>query len=60
VNGQKYNLKEKLKPGQHLYITASDSTVANFQPSIDAKKKWGAEAENGIIELYGKTSIEVK
>jgi hypothetical protein len=60
VNGQKYNLKEKLKPGQYLYITASDSTVVNHQPGIDAKKKWGSEADNGTIELYGKTSIEVK
>lgn len=60
VNGQKYNMKEKLKPGQYLYITASDSTVVNHQPGIDAKKKWGSEADNGIIELYGKTSIEVK
>jgi BlaR1 peptidase M56 len=60
VNGQKYNLKEKLKPGQYLYITASDSTVVNHRPGTEAREKWGAEADNGMIELYGKTSVEVK
>ncbi|MEO6850911.1 MAG: M56 family metallopeptidase, partial [Mucilaginibacter sp.] len=60
VNGKKYDLKEKLKPGQYLYLSASDSTVNHEAGNIDAKRKWGAAADNGVVELYGKVTVEIK
>lgn len=60
VNGQKYDLKEKLKSGQYLYFTASDSTINYEAGNATAKRKWGTQADNGVIELYGKTSVEIK
>ncbi len=61
INGKKYSFKEKRKPGQQFFCSATDSLV-RYQPGTAlALKKWGGEAKNGVILLYGKdASIEIK
>lgn len=61
VNGIRYNLQVKLKPGEYLYINAPDSTITYYTPGdLKAKKRWGSEADNGVIELYGHPSLTIK
>jgi BlaR1 peptidase M56 len=59
VNGVKYDLPKKLKPGQYLYTHATDSTIQYKPGNAFAIQKWGDEAKNGVLELFGKTSVEV-
>ncbi len=59
VNGVKYVLPEKLKPGQYLYTHATDSTIQTQPGNAYAIQKWGEEAKNGVLQLFGKTSVEV-
>ncbi|MBS1531271.1 MAG: hypothetical protein JSU01_13275 [Bacteroidetes bacterium] len=59
VNGAKYDLPEKLKPGQFLSAHATDSMIQHSPGELYAMRKWGDAAKNGVIELYGKTSVEI-
>ena len=59
VNGAKYTLPEKLKPGQYLYTHATDSTVQIQPGNAYAIQKWGDDAKNGVLQLFGKVSVEV-
>jgi len=60
VNGEKYDLKSELKRGQYLYLSASDSTIQHSPGEMSAMRKWGDNAKNGVIELYGKITISIK
>jgi len=59
INGRPYNLTERLKPGQYLYATASDSIIQYSPGEISAMRKWGRDARTGVIELFGKSSVQV-
>jgi hypothetical protein len=61
ANGAKYNLRIKLKQGDHLFFEASDST-AYYSPALAyTQKKWGDDGKNGVVLLYGKKiSVDVK
>ncbi len=60
VNGVKYSLTAGLRPGEKLYITGSDSTAYYSPGDARAKKKWGADAANGVYDLHGKPSITIR
>ena len=60
VNGVKYDFKINLKPGERMYIDSSDSMAVYARGDLRAKKKWGAEAANGVYELHGKPSFTIK
>jgi len=60
VNGVKYSLTAALRPGEKLYITGSDSTAYYSAGDARAKKKWGADAANGVYDLHGKPSITIR
>jgi len=59
INGRPYNLTEGLKPGQYLFATASDSIIQYSPGELSAMRKWGHDARNGAIELFGKSSVQV-
>jgi hypothetical protein len=58
VNGAKYIPKEKLTDKQKIVVTSADSIVFAKRNKNDIDK-WGPDAENGIMYLYGKTSVTV-
>jgi hypothetical protein len=60
VNGVRYKIAAALKPGERLYITGSDSTAWYSPGDARAKKKWGADAANGVYDLHGKPSITIR
>ena len=60
VNGVRYHFTTDRIPGQNIYWTASDSTITYKANSADAIKKWGPEAEKGVILLYGKVSVGLR
>jgi hypothetical protein len=60
VNGTKYRLKANLRPGEHIYIDKSDSTIVYTPGDKRARQKWGADADNGVYELYGHPSLTIR
>jgi hypothetical protein len=60
INGKKYAMKIGLREGEHIYFTASDSSRCYSANDVYAMNKWGKDAFNGVIELYGKTSLSIK
>lgn len=63
VNGSVYKLKEPLKKGQELIVDAkggANGTVYSGNDLLDAIKKYGENAKNGVIYAYGETSVQVK
>ncbi|HEX3384440.1 MAG TPA: M56 family metallopeptidase [Mucilaginibacter sp.] len=58
ANGSKYIIPE-MKPGQYLYTKATDSVVQYKPGNAFAIQKWGNEAKNGVIELFGHTSVQI-
>jgi len=60
VNGVKYKLSAGLRPGGHIYIDKSDSTIAYAPGDKRAKQKWGADAENGVFELFGHPTLTIR
>jgi len=59
INGVKYDMPENLKIGEYLSATATDSTVTHSPGELSAMKKWGSAAKNGVIELYGQSSVKI-
>ncbi|MFD0749337.1 M56 family metallopeptidase [Mucilaginibacter calamicampi] len=61
VNNQRYTLSKDLQKryenGEHLVFSATDSTIAYVRNTPYAISKWGPDATEGVLSLYGKTSI---
>jgi beta-lactamase regulating signal transducer with metallopeptidase domain len=60
VNGQRYHLKEKVPANKELQISATDSVTVYTSNDKAAIAKWGNEAKNGVIDLYGKATFKIK
>ena len=60
VNGSKYKINEKAAVGKMVYITASDSVMVHTKDDSYALNKWGNEAKNGVIELFGTPLFTIK
>jgi len=60
VNGIKYNVKDKIKPGQQIIISAADSALVYTEGDLYAKRKYGDVAKDGVVELYGKPTFTIK
>jgi len=61
VNNQRYTLSKELQErygnGEHLVFSATDSTVSYVKNTPYAISKWGPDAAEGVVSLYGKTSV---
>ncbi|MES2268892.1 MAG: M56 family metallopeptidase [Bacteroidota bacterium] len=60
VNDKKYEIDSKAAAGKKVYITSSDSVHVFTKGDAYATQKWGDQAKNGVILLYGKPSITIK
>jgi beta-lactamase regulating signal transducer with metallopeptidase domain len=60
VNGQRYHLKETVPANKELQISATDSVTVYTSNDKAAIAKWGNEAKNGVIDLYGKATFKIK
>jgi len=49
--------KDQLNTGSNLSVSASDSLVSYGPNNPYALSKWGQDASNGVLLLYGKTNI---
>ncbi len=61
VNNQRYTLSKELQErygnGEHLVFSATDSTVSYVKNTPYAISTWGPDAAEGVVSLYGKTSV---
>lgn len=61
VNNQRYTLSKELQDryanGEHLVFSATDSTASYVRNTPYAISKWGPDAAEGVVSLYGKTLI---
>ncbi|MDP9047930.1 MAG: hypothetical protein M3N14_07320 [Bacteroidota bacterium] len=60
VNGSRYKLRANLKPGEHIYIEKADSSIVYTPGDKRAIQKWGADAQNGVYDLYGHPSLTIR
>jgi hypothetical protein len=52
--------KDRLKSGGYLSIAASDSVITYGKNDPYALAKWGPDAANGVVALFGKAFVTVK
>jgi hypothetical protein len=52
--------KDRLKSGGYLSMTASDSVITYGKNDPYALAKWGPDAANGVVVLFGNASVTVK
>jgi hypothetical protein len=61
VNNQRYTLSKELQDryanGEGLVFSATDSTATYVRNTPYAISKWGPDAAEGVVTLFGKTSI---
>ncbi|MBD1394918.1 energy transducer TonB [Mucilaginibacter glaciei] len=57
VNGKEAVFKNQPLTIKHLVVTATDSTITHTATEIFAMNKWGDKSKNGVIELFGETSV---
>ncbi|MGY3212222.1 M56 family metallopeptidase [Mucilaginibacter sp. HD30] len=64
VNGKPFipsqQQRDRLKSGGDVLTTASDSIITYGKNDPYALSKWGPDAANGVVVLFGKTSVTVK
>jgi hypothetical protein len=56
VNGTKYYTSGTASVGQHLQLSATDSTVV-YKDFAHAIAKYGEDGKEGVMELYGRISV---
>ena len=58
VNGTKYYFSGSAPAGQHLQLSATDSTVV-YKNVPRAIAKYGQDGKNGVMECYGKITAAI-
>jgi beta-lactamase regulating signal transducer with metallopeptidase domain len=58
INGQAVSMRNLKKDGKKLHLSATEGISVITSNSAEEIRKWGKEAENGVIYLNGKVTIE--